>query len=38
LHDEDARVDGLNWDLLNDGIGTPKDTKKLVLSTKHRPS
>ncbi len=30
-HDDDARVDGLNWDLLNDGIGNPKDTKSLVL-------
>ncbi len=31
-HDDDARVDGLNWDLLNDGIGNPKDTKSLLLS------
>jgi DNA-binding beta-propeller fold protein YncE/mono/diheme cytochrome c family protein len=30
-HDEDARVDALNWDLLNDGIGNPKNTKSLVL-------
>jgi YVTN family beta-propeller protein len=30
-HDEDARVDSLNWDLLNDGIGNPKNTKSLVL-------
>jgi DNA-binding beta-propeller fold protein YncE/mono/diheme cytochrome c family protein len=36
-HDEDARVDGLNWDLLNDGIGTPKDTKSLVLSHQTPP-
>jgi DNA-binding beta-propeller fold protein YncE/cytochrome c peroxidase len=36
-HDEDARVDGLNWDLLNDGIGTPKDTKSLVLSHRTPP-
>ena len=36
-HDEDARVDGLNWDLLNDGIGNPKDTKSLVLSHKTPP-
>jgi YVTN family beta-propeller protein len=27
-----ARTDGLNWDLLNDGIGNPKNTKSLVLS------
>jgi DNA-binding beta-propeller fold protein YncE len=31
-HSEDARVDGLNWDLLNDGIGNPKNTKSLLLS------
>jgi len=36
-HDEDARVDGLNWDLLNDGIGNPKDTKSLVLSHQTPP-
>ncbi len=28
----DGRVDGLNWDLMNDGIGTPKQTKSLYLS------
>lgn len=26
----DARIDGLNWDLLNDGMGNPKQTKSLV--------
>jgi mono/diheme cytochrome c family protein len=26
----DARADGLNWDLLNDGIGSPKNTRSLV--------
>lgn len=26
----DGRADGLNWDLLNDGIGNPKNTKSLV--------
>jgi YVTN family beta-propeller protein len=36
-HDEDARVDGLNWDLLNDGIGNPKDTKSLVLAHQTPP-
>jgi mono/diheme cytochrome c family protein len=36
-HDDDARVDGLNWDLINDGIGNPKDTKSLVLSHKTPP-
>jgi YVTN family beta-propeller protein len=28
----DVRTDGLNWDLLNDGIGNPKQTKSLLLS------
>ena len=36
-HDDDARVDGLNWDLLNDGIGNPKDTKSLVLAHQTPP-
>lgn len=26
----DVRTDGLNWDLLNDGIGNPKQTKSLL--------
>lgn len=28
----DGIVDGLNWDLLNDGIGNPKQSKSLYLS------
>ena len=28
----DGRIDGLNWDLMNDGIGNPKQTKSLFLS------
>ena len=32
----DARVDGLNWDLLNDGMGNPKNTRTMFLS--HRTS
>jgi mono/diheme cytochrome c family protein len=36
-HDDDARVDGLSWDLLNDGIGNPKDTKSLVLAYQTPP-
>jgi cytochrome c peroxidase len=28
----DARADGLNWDLQNDGLGNAKNTKSLVLS------
>ncbi len=31
-HPGDARADGLNWDLLNDGIGNPKNTKSLLYS------
>jgi len=27
-----VRADGLNWDLLNDGIGNPKQTKSMVFS------
>jgi len=34
----DARVDGLNWDLLNDGIGNPKNTKNMLLSHKTPPA
>ncbi|NQU51028.1 MAG: hypothetical protein HQ522_00660 [Bacteroidetes bacterium] len=29
-HPGNGRVDGLNWDLLNDGIGNPKNTKSLL--------
>lgn len=28
-HQEDASIDGLNWDLINDGIGNPKSAKSL---------
>ena len=28
----DGRADSLNWDLLNDGIGNPKQTKNMVYS------
>jgi len=28
----DARADGLNWDLLNDGIGNPKNARSMLLS------
>jgi len=28
----DVRTDAVNWDLLNDGIGNPKNTKSLLLS------
>lgn len=37
-HPGDARVDALNWDLLNDGIGNPKNNKSLLLAYKTPPS
>jgi YVTN family beta-propeller protein len=37
-HDADARVDGLNWDLLNDGMGNPKNAKSLLWSHRTPPA
>jgi hypothetical protein len=37
-HPGNARVDGLNWDLLNDGIGNPKNTRSLLLAHKTPPA
>jgi cytochrome c peroxidase len=37
-HPGDARADGLNWDLLNDGIGNPKNTKSLLLTHQTPPA
>jgi YVTN family beta-propeller protein len=37
-HPGDARVDGFNWDLLNDGIGNPKNTRSLLLAHKTPPA
>lgn len=34
----DARTDGLNWDLLNDGLGTPKNNKSLLLAHETPPA
>ena len=34
----DARMDGYNWDLLNDGMGNPKNTKSLLFSAFTPPS
>lgn len=34
----DGRVDGLNWDLLNDGIGNPKNTKSMLYAHITPPS
>jgi YVTN family beta-propeller protein len=37
-HPGQGRVDGLNWDLLNDGIGNPKNNKSLLLTFKTPPA
>jgi len=37
-HPGDARSDGLNWDLLNDGLGNPKNTKSLLLAHRTPPA
>lgn len=37
-HSSDARVDGLNWDNLNDGIGNPKNAKSLLYAHVTPPS
>jgi YVTN family beta-propeller protein len=37
-HPGDARVDTLNWDLLNDGIGNPKNNKSMLLVHKTPPA
>lgn len=34
----DARVDGLNWDLMNDGYGNPKNTKSMLLAHRTPPA
>ena len=34
----DGRADGLNWDLLNDGLGNAKNTKSLLLAHQTPPS
>ena len=33
----DARSDGMNWDLLNDGLGNPKNAKSMVWASKTPP-
>jgi DNA-binding beta-propeller fold protein YncE len=37
-HPGDARMDGLNWDLLNDGLGNPKNVKSLLLAHRTPPA
>jgi len=34
----DGRADGLNWDLLNDGMGNPKNTKSMVWAHRTPPA
>ncbi|MCB9784228.1 MAG: c-type cytochrome [Candidatus Omnitrophica bacterium] len=34
----DARTDALNWDLLNDGLGSPKNTKNMLLAHQTPPT
>ena len=31
-HPDDGRTDGMNWDLMNDGIGNPKNCKSMLFS------
>lgn len=33
----DGRADGLNWDLMNDGIGNPKNTRSMLLAHQTPP-
>jgi YVTN family beta-propeller protein len=33
-----ARADGLNWDLMNDGFGNPKNTKSMLYATQTEPA
>jgi cytochrome c peroxidase len=34
----DARADALNWDLMNDGVGNPKNSKSMLLSHQTPPA
>ena len=36
-HPSHARADGFNWDLANDGVGNPKNTKSLLLAPRTPP-
>lgn len=37
-HPGEARTDGLNWDLLNDGIGNPKNCKSMLYAHQTAPA
>ena len=34
----DGRADALNWDLMNDGVGNPKNTKSMLLAHQTPPA
>ena len=34
----DGRVDGLNWDLMNDGVGNPKNARSMLLAHRTPPA
>ena len=34
----DARTDGLNWDLMNDGFGNPRNTKSMLFAHRTPPA
>ncbi|MHC4510646.1 MAG: c-type cytochrome [Planctomycetota bacterium] len=36
-HPDSARTHALNWDLMNDGLGNPKNTKSLLLAHRTPP-
>ncbi len=37
-HPGDGRTDGMNWDLMNDGVGNPKNCKSLLFTHPTPPS
>ena len=37
-HPGDARTDGMNWDLMNDGVGNSKNCKSMLFSHSTTPS
>ena len=37
-HDSDGRIDGMNWDLPNDGLGNPKNAKSLLFAHQTPPA
>ena len=37
-HPDEGRTDGLRWDLLNDGMGTPQNTRSLLWAPQTRPT